>query len=139
LKGEAVLSNKDLFSNYRSTKLNAPGFNPTPHSKSLFIENFHSNNYFGGGVNTIVNFGSNLHFRLEGYSFVPFNEELPTTKEYMPASKFIDNYYLQGMAAMVYHTGLGPLSVSLNYYEKQDTRFYFLLSFGYIMFNKRGF
>ena len=33
LKGEAVFSNKDNFSNYRSTKLSAPGFYPTPHSK----------------------------------------------------------------------------------------------------------
>jgi NTE family protein len=139
LKGEAVFSNKDLFSNYRSTKLNAPGFYPTPHSKSLFIENFHSNNYFAGGVNTIFNLSSNLNFRFEGYTFIPFNEELPETKEYIPSSKFIENYYLQGMAALVYQTGIGPLSLSLNYYEKQDTKFYFLLSFGYIMFNKRGF
>ena len=40
LKGEAAFSNKDAFSNFRSTKLNAPGFYPTPHSKTLFIENF---------------------------------------------------------------------------------------------------
>lgn len=139
LKGEAVLSNKNLFSNYRSTKLNAPGFYPTPHSKTLFIENFHSNNYFAGGVNTIFNLSSNFNFRLEGYSFIPFKEELPETKEYLPSPKFIENYYLQGMAALVYQTGVGPLSISLNYYEKQNTKFYFLLSFGYIMFNKRGF
>ncbi len=139
LKGEAVFSNKDLFSNYRSTKLNAPGFYPTPHSKSLFIENFHANNYFAGGINTILNLNTNFNFRLEGYAFVPFNEELQDTKEYLPSSKFIENYYFQGMAALVYQTGIGPLGVSLNYYEKQDTKFYFLLSFGYIMFNKRGF
>ncbi len=139
LKGEAVFSNKNLFSNYRSTKLNAPGFYPTPHSKTLFIENFHSNNYFAGGINTILNLGSNFNFRLEGYTFIPFNEELPETKEYSPSSKFIENYYLQGMAALIYQTGIGPLSISLNYYEKQDTKLYFLLSFGFIMFNKRGF
>ena len=108
-------------------------------SKSLFIENFHSNNYFAGGVNTIVNLGANLNFRLEGYSFIPFNETLPETKEFVQKSKFIENYYLQGLAALVYQTGIGPLSISLNYYEKQDTQLYFLLSFGYIMFNKRGF
>ncbi len=139
LKGEAVFSNKDLFGNFRATKLNSPGFYPTPHSKSLFIENFHSNNYFAGGVNTIVNLGANLNFRLEGYSFIPFNEALPETKEFVQKSKFIENYYLQGMAALVYQTGIGPLSISLNYYEKQDTQLYFLLSFGYIMFNKRGY
>ncbi len=139
LKGEAVFSNKDFFSNYRSTKLSSPGFYPTPHSKSLFIENFHSNNYFAGGLNTIFKVMPNLNLRLEGYAFVPVNEVLPETMSYSPTTKFIENYYLQGMAALVYQTGVGPLSLSLNYYEKQDTQLYFLLSFGYILFNKRGF
>jgi NTE family protein len=139
LLGEAVFSNKDFFSNYRSTKLSAPGFYPSPHSKSLFIENFHSNNYIAGGLNTILNVVPNLNVRFEGYAFVPINEALPETQDYLPPTKFIQNYYLQGLAALVYQTGVGPLSLSLNYYEKEDTQLYFLLSFGYIMFNKRGF
>ncbi len=139
LKGEAVFSNKDFFSNYRSSKLSAPGFYPSPHSKSLFIENFHSNNYLAGGLNTVLQVIPNLNFRLEGYAFVPINEALPETKDYSPPVKFIENYYLQGLAGLVYQTGVGPLSLTLNYYEKEDTKLYFLLSFGYIMFNKRGF
>ncbi len=140
LKGEAVFSNKNLFNNYRSTKLSAPGFYPTPHSKSLFIENFHSNNYVAGGLNTIFRLIPNLDLRMEGYAFVPVNETLPSSFDYSPSeTAFIKNYYLQGMAAMVYQTGIGPISLSLNYYEKEDTQIYFLLSFGYILFNKRGF
>jgi len=139
LKGEAVFSNKDFFSNYTSTELSAPGFYPTPHSKSLFIENFHSNNYLAGGLNTVFRVIPNLNLRLEGYAFVPINEALPETNDYSPPVNFIENYYLQGLAALVYQTGVGPLSLSLNYYEKEDTQLYFLLSFGYIMFNKRGF
>jgi NTE family protein len=139
LKGEAVFSNKDNFSNYRSTKLSAPGFYPTPHSKSLFIENFHSNNYLAGGLNTIFHFNSSFNLRLEGYGFVPINEILPENPDYTLQTNFIKNYYLQGMAALVYQTGVGPLSLSFNYYEKENTQTYFLLSFGYIIFNKRGF
>ncbi len=138
LKGEAVFSNKDKFSNFRATKLSAPGFYPTPHSKSLFIENFHSNNYFAGGLNTNLKVMQNVNFRLEGYAFIPFNEDIPDKNEYLP-SNFIKNYYLTGLAAFIYQTGVGPLSLSLNYYEKPDTKFYFMLNFGYIIFNKRGF
>ena len=139
LKGEAIFSNKDFFSNYRSTKLSSPGFYPTPHSKSLFIENFHSNNFIAGGLNTIFNVGANVKFRLEGYAFVPVNEAIKVTFDYSSPTKFIQNYYLQGMAALVYQTGVGPLSLSLNYYEKEDTQLYFFLNFGYVIFNKRGF
>lgn len=137
---EGVLSNKNLFTNYRSTLLSAPGYNPTPHSKSLFLENFHANNYLAGGLKAIINFNPSLHLRLEGHTFVPVNEELKN--EDFTAYKndlAFENYYLQGMAALVYHTGLGPISLALSYYEKENTNLFLNLSFGYILFNKRGF
>ncbi|MCG6188116.1 patatin-like phospholipase family protein [Maribellus maritimus] len=137
---EAVFSNKLLMQNYRSTLLAAPGFYPTPHSKSLFIENFHSNNYLAGGLSTIINFNPSVHLRFEGYGFVPMKEELSNADltAYQNTNTF-ENYYLQGMAALVYQTGIGPVSVALNYYEKENTNFYLTLNFGYVLFNKRGF
>lgn len=136
---EAVFSTKKDFSNFRSSKLSAPGFYPTPHSKSLFIENYHSNNYLAGGLNAVYGLATDLDFRLEGYVFVPVKELLPPVSGIQPETQFISNYYVQGLAALVYKTGVGPLSLSLNYYEKENTRFYLMLNFGYIMFNKRGF
>jgi len=50
-----------------------------------------------------------------------------------------NKYYLQGMAALIYHTGLGPVSLSVNYYEKTNTNLFLTLSFGYTLFNKRGY
>ncbi len=137
---EAVLSNKLVMQNYRSTLLSAPGFYPTPHSKSLFIGNFHSNNYLAGGLSAIINFNPSLHLRFEGYGFVPIKEELPNPDltAYQNPNTF-ENYYLQGMAALVYQTGIGPVSVALNYYDKENTDLYFTLNFGYVLFNKRGF
>jgi len=137
---EGVLSNKKLFTNYRSTLLSAPGYSPTPHSKSLFLENFHANNYVAGGLKAIINFNPSLHLRFEGHTFIPVyevvkNEDLSATKNELA----FENYYLQGMAALVYHTGLGPISLALNYYEKENTNLFLNLSFGYILFNKRGF
>ena len=137
---EAVYSNKKFFKNYRSTLLSAPGFYPTPHSRSLFIENFHSNNYLAGGLKMLFHFNSSLHLRLEGYGFVPVREEFagPDLKPFKN-EEYFSNYYLQGMGALVYHTGLGPLSFSVSYYDKPNTNLYLTLNFGYILFNKRGY
>lgn len=135
---EAVYSTKKQFSNYRSTRLSAPGFYPTPHSKSLFIGNFHSNSYFAGGADIVYNFSPEFGFRAGGYVFVPIHEALPPVANVEQHTDFIRNYYFQGLTALVYQTGVGPVSLSLNYYEKENTRFYLMLNFGYIMFNKRG-
>ena len=139
LLGETVFSTNKNFTNFRSSKLAAPGFYPTPHSKSLFIENFHSNSYLAGGLNTAYTFAPGFDFRLEGYVFLPVKELLPASDGTLQNAKFIQNYYLQGLAAIVYQTGVGPVSLTLNYYEKEDTKLYFMLNFGYIIFNKRGF
>lgn len=139
-QAEVVFSNKNLFKNYRSTMLTAPGYHPTPHSRSLFIENFHSNNYLAGGLKAIVKLNPSMHLRIEGHSFLPIKEEMPDEDlTAFKSDKIFANYYLQGMAALVYHTGFGPASISLSYYEKPNTNLYLTLNFGYILFNKRGY
>ncbi|MCF6358211.1 MAG: patatin-like phospholipase family protein [Draconibacterium sp.] len=136
---EAVFSNKELFQNYRGTMLTAPSFNPTPHSKSLFIENFRANNYLSGGLSALFHLNPSMHLRVEGYGFVPVKQVMKHS-DFTPYinAKTIGNYYLQGMAAMVYQTGVGPVSLSVNYYDKENSKFYVTLNFGYILFNKRG-
>ncbi len=136
---EGTLSNKDLFRTYRSEMLSAPGLQPTPHSKSLFIENFRSNNYVAGGLKTIFNFTPDFHLRFEAYTFLPIKEELPADNfAVYKNDNVFENYYWQGLAAAVYQTGVGPISLSVNYYEKENTQFYVTLNFGYVLFNKRG-
>ncbi len=138
-QAEAVFSNKGLFKNYRSTLLAAPGFYPTPHSKSLFLEKYHANNYLAGGLSAIILFNPSLNLRLEGFGFVPIKEVQSIDNKAVVSTEYFKNYYLQGAAALVYQTGVGPISLSVNYYEKDNTQLYFSLNFGYILFNKRGF
>lgn len=136
---EGFLSNKDLFTTYTATKLSAPGFTPTPHSKSLFIPEFHANKYVSGGLKAILNFTTDMHLRVEAYTFLPIYEELLQSDfTVIESEKAFENYYMQGMTSLVYQTGIGPVSLSLNYYDKADTQFYLTLNFGYILFNKRG-
>lgn len=137
---EAVFSNKELFQNHRATMLAAPAFYPTPHSKSLIIGNFRSNNYVAGGLKALFHLNPSMHLRVECYGFVPIKEEMEYNNGYTTYKNpdTFENYYLQGTAAMVYQTGVGPLSLSVNYYEKENTNLYVILNFGYILFNKRG-
>ncbi|MFW6290222.1 MAG: patatin-like phospholipase family protein [Mariniphaga sp.] len=137
---EAAYSNKEPFKNYRSPMLTSPAYTPTPHSRSLFLENLRSNNFLAGGLKSIFHLNPALHLRLEGHAFIPVKEELPTPElTTYKSDNYFSNYYLQGMASLVYHTGVGPASISLTYYDKPNTNLYLTLNFGYILFNKRGY
>ena len=80
-----------------------------------------------------------MHFRVEGYTFAPIFEELKDDDgtAYNSIQPF-ENFYFQGAAALVYQTGVGPISLMVNYYNNNNNTFYTTLNFGYILFNKRG-
>ncbi|WP_163707425.1 patatin-like phospholipase family protein [Mangrovibacterium lignilyticum] len=139
--GEGAFTNKKLFSNYYSTMLTAPTFSPTPFSKTLIMEDFRANKFVGGGLKTIFKLGDQLHLRLEGYGFLPIRKivqaEGNITAEYENFT--FSNTKLMGLGGVVYHTGLGPVSFTANYLQNENTRWYLVFSFGYVLFNKRGY
>lgn len=140
LLAEGVFSNKKVFSNYVATTLAAPSFNPVPHSKTIYLNNFHANKYAASGVKAIVRFSDWLHFRAECYGFLPVREIVETENfNAKYSSEQFSKVRFMGTSALVFESALGPISLSLNYYDKSQTRFFGMLNFGYILFNKRGY
>ena len=41
-------------------------------------------------------------------------------------------------ASVIYHSFVGPIRATVNYFPKQETPFSFQLSFGYVLFNERA-
>lgn len=136
--GEMVYSNQPFFNNYTASILSAPAFQPIPESKSLFQERFRAHSYVAGGLKNIYEIGNNFQIRLEGYVFQPLNE-IQQTEDRSPhyGKEFSIRYFL-GTFATVYHTPVGPVSLSLNYYDKAEQQFSFLFHFGYIIFNDKA-
>ncbi len=138
LSGEIVISNQLLLNNYTATLLNAPYFQPIPHSNTIFLENYRAHSYASVGLIPIININDQFHLRIESHLFQPYKKIMTeVNKGPLKADKFKYRHYL-GSASFVYHTPVGPASLSLNYYEKSGQNFYLLFNFGYIMFNERS-
>ncbi len=137
---EAVYSNRKVSNNFVSTMLFAPAFEPLPHSKTVFLDQYRANKYLAAGAKGIFKLSDQLHLRLEAYGFVPIRTimEGEDYKAYYNEARYSDINFI-GSAAAVLHTKMGPISFSINYYDKEDTKLYALLNFGYILFNKRGY
>ncbi|MES2139541.1 MAG: patatin-like phospholipase family protein [Bacteroidota bacterium] len=138
LLGEAVYSTKTLFNNYTASVLSAPAFQPTPDSKTIFLENYRAHQYLAGGLKFVVNFSENIELRAEGYIFQPVQAFIKTAQLKTDYSSVFALQHYIATGAIVWSTPVGPLSLSVNYYDQEKKPFSVLFHFGYIMFNKRA-
>lgn len=137
---EGVYSTQGFFSNYKSTILSAPAFNPTPESQTFFIDAFRAHNYFAAGLKAITSPARSLDIRLEAYIFQPYRSIRDNTEgkaEY--TSPFLYRY-LSGLAALVYNSAIGPISIGINYYDQNDKKYTLSPFFhiGYIIYNRKS-
>ena len=140
LYSEINVSNQPFFSNYTSTILAAPAFQPVLETKTLFLESFHAHNFAAIGTKTILTWKNNIDLRLEGYMFQPYQEIRKDEASLKPSygDPFARRYFMASAGAVL-HSPVGPLSLTVNYFHNKDIVFEKSLSlmfhFGYILFN----
>lgn len=135
---ESVYSSQDFFGNYTASILSAPSFNPIPESQTLFIDDYRAHQYLAGGVKAITTPYKNIDIRFEGYLYQPIysiTKSKDDKAEY--SSPFLYHHFL-GMGALIYHSPIGPLSIGVNYYDKNDNSVSFFFHFGYTIYNKKS-
>ena len=146
-----MYSDQDLFTNYTASSLRSPSFQPTPESKTLFLESFRAYQYAAFGHKFIINIIKDVDLRLEGYVFQPYRfAENRNDQGLVPNDKrSLERRYTIATANAVYRSPLGPISFSLNYYYnvpevssdnlgEQRVPITFLFHFGYILFNDKA-
>ncbi len=134
---ETVVSSKNLQSNYTASIMQAPAFNPTPHSKLEFNEAFRANQYLASGLTPIWKINKTLHLRGDAYAFMPLYaiKKGPDCRPYY-GDLFKDPAFLGELSFVVQ---LPFLSVSLygNYYSFPAKNWNFGLNIGYLIFNPK--
>lgn len=136
---ETQFSDQSFFNNYTATVLSAPAFQPLPESKTLFQDQYRAMQYIGSGVKAIYSLNKNIDIRLEAYMFQPYEELIPSTLQTASEGTEISVRDIIASFNTVYHTAIGPLAFSVNYYEHTEDPYSLLLHFGYIIFNKKSF
>lgn len=142
---EGVYSNQVPFNNYWATALIAPAFQPTPESMTLFLPNYRAFNYIAGGPKLITSFKSIFDFRLEAYVFLPYQaiSEGPNFTTSLTGPFAVKQYI--ATAALVYHSPIGPVSLSLNYFDNSNNpkntvgTLSVFFHVGFIIFNEKSF
>jgi NTE family protein len=139
LYGQVVLTSKPLFSNYTSTMLSAPVFDHVPETRTMFLPNYRANNFGVLGLKGIYSISRSLDFRLEGYVFQPYREIIAQDGFSASYGEPFATRYFMGSSSLVVNTPLGPISLTMNYFDRHEESFSFSFNLGYLIFNRRPF
>jgi NTE family protein len=137
--GEIVYSNQQFFENYFGTIINAPGFFPLQDSRTLILQNFRAFNFAGAGIRNVFTIHKHFDFRLEAYGFKPFDYIVENSDQDASFSSDDSAVFFAGTAGLVYHSPIGPVSLSANYYDDDENQLGVLLHVGFLLFNKHSF
>ncbi len=147
LYAEAVYSNsfqeghalQTYFTNYWATALMAPAFQPTPEMQTLFLPHYRAYSYGAFGPKFIVSFKPKIDLRFEGYVFIPYQAIVDNNNYAVYGNPLVTKEYI-AMAAVVYHSPIGPMSISLNYFDSDPLQYSWSVLFhvGFIIFNERS-
>jgi NTE family protein len=135
---QAVFSNQPFFKNYFGTLVNAPGFNPLQDSPTLLLENFRAFNYVAGGFRNVFTLKNRLDLRLEAYVFKPLEYLQKGSNQEAVTMQDLRLLYFASTAALVMHSPIGPISLSVNYYDDKHNQLGVLLHVGFLLYNKHS-
>jgi NTE family protein len=146
LVGEAVYSTRQFSDNYTASVLRASAFTPTPHSKIAFNEAFCANSYIAGGVVPILKINDMLHFRLEAYTFAPFQHITKIASVRNDVQHFsagngdiFGTWQYMGEASLILQMQFISISLFVNGYSYPSKNFNVGLNIGYLIFDNGFF
>ena len=134
LRGELCLSDERLRSTYRASLAQAVGFQPMLGSKALFLESFRAYNFIALGTSLDVHLAPNLILKGEVHGFQSFKgiyqaEKGPGLRSDTP-TRWMSGVHL------ISNLPIGPISLGLEYYEKERTPWVFEAHWGYRLFRE---
>ena len=135
---DAVITNQPDFATRYATLMALPAYEPVVQSRMIFMPDFSGRRFLAGGVMPTFDLWPNLFLRAGAFvmwrdrrDFSPF--------DYGGTERHDDpvHYIVEG--ALVYHTSVGPVSLSLTKYDLRSWKnLYLMLNFGYALFAPRG-
>ncbi|MEA3477321.1 MAG: patatin-like phospholipase family protein [Bacteroidota bacterium] len=129
---------KPFLSNYYSTIIEAPVFQPNMITKGLFMEHYRAYQFVAAGLMPVYNFTKQLHVKLEAYVYFPVQEILRDVNDDAYLGSYFESMLTMFHASLNFVSVAGPISLHFGYIEDEENPWIAQLSFGYLLFNKKS-
>ncbi|MEG0498443.1 MAG: phospholipase, partial [Alistipes sp.] len=140
LNFDAVYTNHPDFTTQISTLMSMPAYEPIPQAKMLYMPDFYARRFVAGGVIPTFYLLPNFCLRTGFYAMYRDRRNFSPLRDLSTAKDGYDDsmHYIAEMS-FVYHTQIGPVSLSLTKYGLNNWRnMYLTFNFGYAIFAPRG-
>ena len=128
IKAELLWSGQKDFQNATATSIMSPTPSFFPEFKTFYLPVYRGTSFFTVGISPVLHLAKNVDLRADIYGYQPFQATA------VPSSDIYRTYTL-GSATLVYHSPIGPVSLSANYYEQKEKPWSILFNLGFIISN----
>ena len=135
---EFVYSTRPFSQNYTATIIQAPMFEPTVHSRTVFNDAFSANQFAAVGIKPIFKVSGSLFLRSENYVFLPYRSIYRTANNQAAYSEpFTSIQYMSELSLVFDIFKVASISVFANYYSTASSQWNFGINIGRLLFNER--
>lgn len=138
IHAKGQLTSQSLFANYTASLLSLPAFSIIPDQETYFLPEFRSHQHLGGGLNLVFSIRKNIDYRIDAYYYQPFLQLQKNDDGTIQYIKPFKGETFLASTSLIFHSIVGPIRATLNYFLTQKTPFAFQLSYGYVLFNERA-
>ena len=136
--GTFAFSTRPFSQNYLATIIQAPRFDPTPFSKTVFNEAFVANRYVAVGAKPIFKLSNTLSLRNETYMFVPYRSFVRQPDGTAAYSQPFQTAHFMSELSFIFDIFRGTsIAIFANYTSAGDNRWNFGINIGTLLFNER--
>lgn len=128
IKAEVLWSGQKDFQNATATSIMSPTPSFFPEFKTFYLPVYRGTSFFTVGISPVLHLTKNVDLRADVYGYQPFQATA------VPSSDIYRTYTL-GSGTLVYHSPIGPVSLSANYYEQKEKPWSVLFNLGFIISN----
>lgn len=133
---DAVYTNHPRFTSEGATLMTLPAYEPMPHVRKIFMPDFVAKRFVAGGVNPTFSFSPNFFLRTGFYAMY-------RSRNHFDEGHLVDwedkQLHFISEMALVYHTPIGPVNLSLIKYDLDSWQdMYLMFNFGYPIFAPKG-
>ena len=132
--GELDYSSRKLLRNYFVTLIQAPAFQVTPYSRTVFNGAFSANQFAAIGLKPVLMLSDQIHLRGEGYLFIPYQSILHAADNTAYYSTPFSSIQFMAETTLVYNFKVATAGMFVNY---SSGRFNLGFNIGILLFNSK--